>query len=280
MSNNDSSYQCYLSVLGVDAAAPSLDELRGLVRAHLERVPFENVSKLHYLKTRGLRHVPDLSLFVDGIKRYGFGGTCYSNNRYLGGLLGFLGYEVALCGADMNEPDVHNTLVVRLDGREYLVDVGYAAPFSEPMPRDLEQDLEIALGNERWVLRPPDSAGRSAMEHHREGEIIHGYLVKPRPRTPEFFRPAILDSFSPGSTFMESVRLVRFDSGESVGIANLKLIHATADSCSVTMLADQDDVVQAIEHHFGIPPAIAGKAIAGVSGLSRSLGGRYETEVG
>lgn len=36
----------YLGVLGVTAGPPSLENLRALVRAHLTRVPFENISKL------------------------------------------------------------------------------------------------------------------------------------------------------------------------------------------------------------------------------------------
>ncbi len=45
-----------------------------LVRAHLERVPFEDLSKLCYLRTRSLRGIPDLELYLDGIERDHFGG--------------------------------------------------------------------------------------------------------------------------------------------------------------------------------------------------------------
>ena len=37
----------YLALLGVPRREPGLDALREIVRVHLTRIPFENVSKLH-----------------------------------------------------------------------------------------------------------------------------------------------------------------------------------------------------------------------------------------
>lgn len=257
-------YRRYLAILGVEAGPPTLERLGRLVRAQLERAPFENLSKLYYLRTRGLRGVPDLSLYLDGIERHGFGGTCYSNNPYLYGLLEALGYSVSLCGADMSEPDVHIALVVHLDGREYLVDVGYAAPFLAPMPRDLDHDFEVSLGEERWVLAPRDEQGRSAVHHYRAGERIHGYRVKPEPRRPEFFAPIVLDSFRAGSTFMNRARVVSFADGESLQLSDFTLVRSTATGAEIIRLAGAEEVYRVIEQRFGIAAEIARVALAGV----------------
>ena len=128
----------YLRVLGVEPARPSLDALGRLVRAQPCRVPFENVSKLYYRRQRGRRELPGLDLFLDGVERHRFGGTCYANNFHFYRLLRALGYGVTLCGADMRSgPDVHAAIRARMEGRELLVDVGYAAPFYDPIPLDL-----------------------------------------------------------------------------------------------------------------------------------------------
>jgi arylamine N-acetyltransferase len=259
-------HQRYLLMLGVEPEAPSLDYLRRLVRNHLHRVPFENISKLYYLQTQGLRAAPGLELFLHGIETCGFGGTCYSNNPHFCGLLQGLGYDARLCGADMSEPDVHLTIMVQLEGREYLVDMGYAAPLDRPLPRDLDDDIEIRLGNERWVLKPRDSAGRSRMAHHREDEIIHGYVAKPQARHPGYFRYVVEDSYRADSTFMRAVRLVRYYDGGSLAIANLNLVRSTTTACEVQRLADRDELVRVIEQEFFIPAEISREALKAVTG--------------
>jgi len=64
----------FLSILGIPREKPHIDALGRIVRAHLTTVPFENISKLYYLRTAGLTTVPDLDRYLDGIERYHFGG--------------------------------------------------------------------------------------------------------------------------------------------------------------------------------------------------------------
>ena len=214
----------YISLLGVQRRKPSMDALCELVQAHLLRVPFENVSKLYYKKHQGLRGIPNLETFLDGIDRFHFGGTCYSNNYYLYQLLANLGYQNRLCGADMSNPDVHLVSIVNLEKREYLIDVGYAAPFLAPMPRDLTTDYTIVLGRERYVLKPQDERGCSRMELYRDGNLNHGYLAKPAPRQIYEFEQVIADSYREDATFMNALLLARFFPNRSLVIHNLTVI--------------------------------------------------------
>ncbi len=48
----------YLTLLGVEVGPPTLGLLRALVRSHVQRIPFENISKLHYLKKSGFAGYP------------------------------------------------------------------------------------------------------------------------------------------------------------------------------------------------------------------------------
>jgi len=72
----------YLAILGVVRREPSLEALRELLKAYLTRIPFENISKLYYRKRLGLVSLPPIQLYLDGIDKYHFGGTCYSNNYH------------------------------------------------------------------------------------------------------------------------------------------------------------------------------------------------------
>ncbi len=253
----------YLNLLGVTRERPSLEALRDLTRAHLTHVPFENVSKLYLSRQPDLRGLPGLERFLDDIERHHFGGTCYSNNFHLYQLLEHLGYRVSLCGADMSTPDVHVVNLVDLDGSQYLVDGGYAAPVLEPMSLDRTLDQEIRAGRDRYVLKPRDTHGRSRLDHHRDGRLRHGYLVNPAPRRIEEFAGIIADSFRADATFMNALLVVRFSGHCSLTLRNLTLTEAAAASWRSREVSRRE-LPLVIEQEFGIPRAIAGQALEGV----------------
>ena len=258
----------YLRVLGVPRATPSLDSLRALVRAHLVRIPFENISKLYRCKVLGLCDVPSLDLFLAGVEQHHFGGTCYANNFHLFRLLEALGYNGVLCGADMpSGEDVHAAIRLSIDGREFLVDAGYAAPFLEPLPRDSPERVVVSLGRDRYVLEPRDEQGRSLLSLYRASERIHGYLLKPTSRPIEYFRGVVRSSFDETATFMNAVMLVRFFDTRSVSVHNLTLVHSTAAGVAVEALADRRELARAVERYFEIPSAIVREAIGDLGAL-------------
>jgi N-hydroxyarylamine O-acetyltransferase len=256
-----------LRVLGVQRQKPSIEALTEVVRAFAMRVPFENVSKLYYKARYGLRGLPDSEMYVDGIERYNFGGTCYPNNYHLHLLLAHLGYDVKLCGADMADPDVHLVNIASLDGREYLVDAGYAAPFLAPLPRDLDEDYEISLGRERYVLNHQDGNGISRLDLYRDGELTHGYTINPIPRKIDHFTDVIRDSFRDSATFMNSLLLVRLYPDRSTVIRNLSIIESKGSEYHVRRLSGKDEVPAAVEQYFSIPREIVSEAVAEVAHL-------------
>jgi N-hydroxyarylamine O-acetyltransferase len=254
----------YLSLLGVQKQGPSIEALHELVEAQMVRIPFENISKLYYKKRFGLQGIPNLELFLDGIVRFHFGGTCYSNNYHFYQLLANLGYQIRLCGADMLKPDVHIASAVIMGGREFLVDVGYAAPFLVPIPRDLAMDYIIALGSDRYVLKPQDEEGHSHMELYRDGILKHGYLINPEPRQFHDFQQAIADSYREEATFMNALLLARFSPGWSLVIHNLTMIESEGTTTHIQALTSRDELSQVIAEHFGIPREITIEVISGM----------------
>jgi arylamine N-acetyltransferase len=262
----------YLAVLGVSARAPELSALREVVGAHVTRVPFENLSKLRFRDEPGMR-LPPLDRYLDGIEHHHLGGTCYANNHHMVALLAHLGYDVRLCGADMSRPDAHVVGIVTLDGREYLVDAGYGAPFPEPMPLDLAHDHVVALGGDRWVLEPRGADGRPRLTLRRAGQPRHGYVVNPAPRRIEEFAGVIEASFSDDATFMNALVIARFAPGRSTVLQNLTLVKCEGTSTVLRRTARTCDELPAlVQEHFGIAAHLARTALAGIE-LNRDAWG-------
>jgi arylamine N-acetyltransferase len=263
----------YLRLLGVPAGAPSPERLRLLVRSQLLRVPFENVSKLYHRRQEGRRDVPGIDAYLDGIERHRFGGTCYANNLHFWGLLQALGYDAVLCGADMpSGPDVHAATRVRLEGRDFLVDVGYAAPFYEPIPLDLPRTQAIRFGRDCYLVHPRDSGGRSTVELWRDGARVHGYVLNPRPRTAGHFGRAIRDSFRPRATFMRSLLLVRAFEGRTVTVLNRLRIDSWPDDFRLSELPCLDRVVAEIVTVFDMDEEVVRLAVSGIAELDSPYG--------
>ncbi|MGD8306082.1 MAG: arylamine N-acetyltransferase [Ignavibacteria bacterium] len=248
--NNDL-FDKYLSLLGIPKTSPNFDLLEQIVNAHLIKVPFENISKLIF-KKEGFCDIPDLSTYLNGIEKYNFGGTCYSNNYYLYLLLEYLGFDIILCGADMNEKDVHIVSIVTINNKEYIVDVGYAAPFYKPMDRNLKHDQVIESGNEKYVLKSRDRNNYSKMKHYINGELKHGYIAKPFPRKINFFNSVIEDSYADYSTFMNAIRITKFTENGSLSLRNLNFSTTIGENIS-HMNISFDEIPDIVEKNFGMP---------------------------
>ena len=263
--NNTFLFNKYLALLGVKANKPSFELLCEIVKAHLIKIPFENISKLLY-KKQGMNYIPDLSTFLNGIEKYNFGGTCYSNNYYLYLLLQHIGFDVKLCGADMKDPDVHIISMVNIDSKEYIVDGGYSAPFFNPLPRDLYNDYTISSGKENYIIKPKDENGNTKIEHHFDGRLQHWYTAKPQTRKIEDFREVIEDSYADYSTFMNAIRITRFFDNGALLIKNNELTEIK-NSESFSVKVSLDDIPTLVEKNFGIPEKIVKEAIGSIKQL-------------
>ena len=211
-------YARYLRLLGFDRAPSGLEGLRQIVRQHVIRVPFENISKLLLIAREHKGRITTLSEYLDGIDQYDLGGTCYTANPFLAELLREVGYDADLLGCDMSHRNVHTAIRVCIEGKEYHVDVGYGGPFYEPMPL-AALPYEIRHGSFHYVLdRAGD--GRFAMNVSRDRERVHGYVVNEAPRSFAFFTDIILESFRPAATFMTLLRVVRYFDDHSVELKN------------------------------------------------------------
>jgi arylamine N-acetyltransferase len=251
----------YLRLLGIDAASSGLAGLRAIVRAHVTRVPFENVSKLLLYGREGRARALTLTEFLDGIEHRDLGGTCYSSNPFLVELLRAVGYDAHLLGADMSEPNVHTSIRVRLDGTDYHVDVGYGAPLYEPIRLDC-LPYAVEWGRCRYVVDTSGRHGEFVMSHYEDGQRKHGYVVHPPARDAGFFLPIVLASFEPGRTFMRCLRIVRFFDDYSVDLRDRVLTISRPGSNDETRLDTPAQLRKAFDDVLRMPRCPVEEAIA------------------
>lgn len=254
-------YSRFVNLLGASGTPLSLRYLSNLIKAHLSVIPFENISKLYYKDRFNQEQIPSFIQYIEGISLYHFGGTCYSNNYFFFRLLGFLGYEVKLCAADMKKPGTHMVIVVTINERDYLVDVGYAAPFTDPVPLDLKKDYVITYGLNHYIFKSRDKKDCTELLMFKNGSYKHGYTVRPESRKFNDFNKVISESFHPGATFFRSLLLTKLISGRFCILHNMEYVESTHSKSRIYHLHDVRELLKLVETKYGIPTSITGNLL-------------------
>jgi N-hydroxyarylamine O-acetyltransferase len=151
---------------------PALKNLRALHRAHVLHIPFENLD-IHYPQ----RILLEPDRFFDKIVRRQRGGFCYEQNGLLYEILQLLGYQASLISASVYQPDLegfgppaaHVAILVELENRQWLVDVGFGSSFPEPLLLEKDQTQEqdgvlyvmSSTKDETWILDRSFDGGNS-----------------------------------------------------------------------------------------------------------------------
>lgn len=151
---------------------PTESVLRALHRAHVERIPFEN------LAPRFGHPVPlDLPSLVAKLVDGSRGGYCFEHNGLFAAVLETLGYGVTRLAARVQGsgpgplPRTHALLAVEAGGRRWLADTGFGGRgLLEPLP--LEEGAEVRVGpwchrlecrDGLWTLLDLEPAGWQAL---------------------------------------------------------------------------------------------------------------------
>ncbi|HWC29292.1 MAG TPA: arylamine N-acetyltransferase, partial [Dehalococcoidia bacterium] len=145
----------------------------------------------------------------------------------------------------------HQAIVIRLDGREWLVDCGNGAPFGEPIPLDGPFELHRAglsyrfRGNdgERWQDRLIDG----------EWQPFCRYVLAPasdKEREAAYQRHHVL----PAESFVvEELRVIKTQGDEVLQLAIGMFTRHTPDGKQRRPLTTVEDYEEVLAQEFGMP---------------------------
>ena len=260
----------YLTRLGVDGRPPPTPEALALLhRAHLERVPFENLD-IHL----GVPIELDEVAFAEKVALRSRGGFCYELNGAFASLLGELGFEVDLLEASVYSPRGlrssfdHLCLRVRTGEVEWLADVGFGRGcFDEPI--QLVPEVAQTDSAATFVLRPgPDGS----LDLLCDG--VEQYRLTPPSRVlADFEQGCRYHQGSPDSPFTRgTVCTIRTPDGR-VTLAGTRLVETGATGRQEREL-DRAGFAAALDGRFGIrldDAGIARLAALGASPVASAL---------
>jgi N-hydroxyarylamine O-acetyltransferase len=140
----------YLKRINTEGFAIDADfsTLKFLQKQHLLNVPFENLD-IHWKTPITL----DIGEIFHKIVENGRGGFCYELNGLFFELLGSIGFErkrisACVCGANgVFGPEYdHFAILTKIDGIEYLVDVGFGEFSAEPLKFVVDEEQKDKTG--------------------------------------------------------------------------------------------------------------------------------------
>lgn len=153
--------ETYLGRIGcVGLVIPNLQTLEAIHFAHIQSIVFESLD-IHLGRSIEI----DIANIFDKVVRRGRGGFCFELNTLFASLLHSLGYEVTVHAARVVTsgakwiPFGHVCLNVAVEGKTWLVDVGFGNSFQRP--------LEIGKTGEQV-----DEAGSHKLERVEEGWFL------------------------------------------------------------------------------------------------------------
>jgi N-hydroxyarylamine O-acetyltransferase len=230
---------------------PTEEVLRGLHRAHMLAVPFENLDiKL------GRKIICEEQAILRKIVERRRGGFCYELNGAFAALLRALGYKVTLLSARVarqdgsNGPEFdHLTLKVELD-EPWLADVGFGDSFLEPLR--LKVDIEQPQGSRKFRLIEEQSSLHMEMaEPEAEWKRQYSFTLLPR-RLGDFAGMCQYHQTSPESSFTQKKICSRATTEGRITVADRKLI-ITRDGKKEESLLDSDETWKAaLKKYFEI----------------------------
>jgi N-hydroxyarylamine O-acetyltransferase len=143
-----------LSRLGFSSLPkPDLSGLEQLYLAWCRKVPFDNLRKRIAMARGGSDPLPGgrPEDFLSAWLEHSTGGTCWPSSNGLHALVGACGFDVRRISASMFDCNDHNhgSLIVRLDGKEWMVD----SSIENDVPILLERGVERTIGDPVHPIR-------------------------------------------------------------------------------------------------------------------------------
>jgi arylamine N-acetyltransferase len=239
------------------AVEPTLDVLQGLMTAHTQAIPFENLDPMMGVPVDDLS--PDA--LVDKLVHRRRGGYCYEHNGLMGYALADVGFRVRrLAGRViwMLPPDAplpamtHTVLAVTFPGSQgsYLVDVGFGG-------QTLTSPIRFETGNAQQTTHEPyrleDHGDGLLLQAQVRGEwqSLYEFTTKTRPQI-DLTVGSWYVSTNPASHFVTGLMVALVSDDTRINLSGRDLAIHRDGGTEKILLDDAAAVVEALSDRFGI----------------------------
>lgn len=244
----------YLQRIGFNGTPiPTLECLCELTRCHLLAVPFENLDIFH----GGLTPSLETEALFEKIVTRRRGGYCFELNGLFQKLLEAVGFSCCssmariLLGRGYLPPFAHRVVIVFLDGKRYLCDVGYGGP-APLCPIEIESGkIQVSPNGIRYRLA--ENAGSMLLEAELDGNFQPLMSFSQTPRDPVDFLPLnAYCALSPYEPFQSRQMLYKIIPGGKCAVNGNLLRIKENGSVTESVLKNEEELRGALQTWFGI----------------------------
>ena len=243
----------YFDRIGVSGPlSPTLETLTALMRAHVGRIPFEN---LDVLLGRGVR--VDLDSVYAKLVEAKRGGYCFEHSTLFRAAVEHVGFtpvahaaRVVMLTARQSAPRTHMFLSVVLDGTTYVLDPGFGG-HGPLVPVPLVENMETRDGADvhRFVRRD----GEWLLEAKIGGAMSPLWMSTLEPESPiDFVMGNHFTSTWPESGFVQRLMLRALTTdGSRVSVMNRDVTVAKNGTFEKSQLTDRRELRALLAREFG-----------------------------
>jgi N-hydroxyarylamine O-acetyltransferase len=237
--------------------ACTAETLRFLQRQHLLHVPFENLD-IHWKRPIVL----DTDSFYRKIVGENRGGFCYELNGLFNALLQELGFETKMVSARVAREEgvfspefAHLAIIVKIEDKEYIADVGFGEFTAEPLDFILDIEQQDAAGVFRIIKFPFEGSEYFEIAKKAESGWNSENIFDTRPRElSEYTEMCGFQQTSPESNFVKrKICSLMTDTGRKT-LTGDKFIETTNGERSETPVTSEEQFNEILKREFNIAP--------------------------
>lgn len=226
--------------------------LKGLHRAHMLTVPFENLDI--YGGRRAL--VLDQAAFVRKVVEERRGGYCYELNGAFAALLTCLGFEVEFLsgrvlsnGVEGPEFD-HLLLSVVADGQRFIADVGFGESSREPLRLAVDEEQPDGVGSYR-LTRAGETWSHWGLGANGKWNELYRFSLTPH-RLEEYREMFEYHQTSPKSPFTRNTVCSLATVRGRITLSGNRLTTVEDGERTIRRLGDPAEVPTVLREQFGV----------------------------
>ncbi len=242
---------CYLTRLDMDVQPPSKDYLDNLVKAHLCKIPFENLAVTLWNEPVSI----EPQRLMDKLLHKKRGGYCFELNGLFHLLLRSLGFDAWMCPCRQLRhsepypvPATHCAIIVYLDGKRLFCDVGYGGPIPHGSI-EWETGCIQTVDSQSFYFEEQPSGWFSLVKQGEEDDIPLLQAARLNCHLSDFYGPNLLRST--GNSAYSELHVSRLTSDGYVDLTGNKLVVKRGALCQ-ERIVDGNELNSVLCDYFGI----------------------------